>query len=143
MLCIATFTFFGVLFDVFAINEVLMDKNCEHIYSYSWEDVATSSICQKYIATCSRCGYSYVIAYDYEHNYTDCEDSSCNDCGYTRPIPGHSYSYSWVSVSTASICQKYVATCSRCGYSYVVSYDYVHYYPSSNTQVCRDCGYVR
>jgi len=53
-----------------------------HSLSGYWEDVSTAGICEKYIIYCSRCSYSYTYMYDYSHNFTNDQDTVCNDCGY-------------------------------------------------------------
>ena len=114
-----------------------------HSYNYgSWIDVTTAGTCEKRLLSCKNCSYSYYV-YDYIHAYTDCSDSTCNDCGYTRAAPGHTFTYGvWTDVATEGTCEKRLINCNNCTYLYYV-YDYDHAYSGCTDSVCNDCSYTR
>ncbi len=117
---------------------------CDHdpIINHYWDDIGTSGVCQVYIGICS-CGLEFIAAYDYTHIYTDCVDTTCNDCGFVRVPPDHSFYDGWVDVSTSGTCEAYVRRCHNCSYYDELSYDYTHFYTDCADASCNDCAYSR
>jgi len=116
--------------------------SCEHKIYWDLVYVGSSEVCEKWVVKCYDCGNSWDKSY-LPHQYSGCEDSTCDICYYMRTNTGHSFRYEWVKVATADICQKYVKTCEVCGYSVVVTYDYTHNYTDCFDNMCDDCYFQR
>ncbi|MDD4593242.1 MAG: hypothetical protein PHG06_22910 [Parabacteroides sp.] len=108
----------------------------------AWIDISTESQCEKQKNVCNNCSY-WTWCIDTTHAYTNCADTTCNKCQYSRIAPGHSLSYgTWVAVGTSSQCEKQQIWCNNCSYSNWI-FDNTHEYYDCTDSTCTRCGYSR
>lgn len=80
--------------------------------------------------TCTRCGYSEMIA----HTYDSVCDTTCDDCGHVRVAP-HAYGVEWHLDE-----HNHWHVCTLCG---EIEALYEHVYDDAHDMDCDECGYIR
>lgn len=112
------------------------------ISGYRWVITGEYNICKEYQNYCIKpgCYYYNVLTVDDTHNYLDCGDTSCEDCGYDRGESNlrHTYPSVWRYFSH----DEHTRACTVCGHPEYAYHSLSDWAPSSEgcKRTC-ECGY--